>query len=147
MTPEEASGEIECLDDTLVYRSGLGNWSLPISSIRLVAEYTNSDGPFLDDYFFVFLTAPEDGWHQASFYAKGRDAALTTLGRKLGSTLQTGLCNSTEYRTRIMWPEKVRDQPLMDVIEPRNRTWWQKLTDSGSRDIVLSRVAREVFGG
>jgi len=56
------------------------NWKLPMSAIRLIGEYTNSDGPYLDDYFFVFVLA--DGtWRQASFYAEGRDGFLSALGK------------------------------------------------------------------
>lgn len=145
MNRDEYSGVLECTSDTLTYHSRLCDWSILTSDIRLIAEFTNSDGPYLDDYFFVFLTAAEGGWHQASFYAEGRDAALRALEKKIGAPLEAGLCGSTEYRTRIIWPESVRDQPLMDVIPPVKRNWWQKLTDSGSRDIVLSQAARRVF--
>src|SRR6478735_5383040 len=92
MTNEEYSGELECSDELLTYRSGVGDWTIPISAIRLIAEYTNSDGPWIDDYFFVFLTAPEDGWHEASFYAKGREATLRALEQKIGAPLECGLC-------------------------------------------------------
>jgi len=145
MTRDEYSGVLQCTGDTLSYRSALREWSIPISDIRLIAEYTNSDGPYVDDYFFVFLTAREGGWHEASFYAEGRDAALRELERKIGTPLETGLCGSTDYRTRIMWPESAKDQPLMDVIPPKNQNWWQKLIDSGTRDITLSQAARQVF--
>lgn len=145
MTNEEYSGVLECSDATLSYRSGVGDWTIPISAIRLIAEYTNSDGPWIDDYFFVFLTAPEGGWHEASFYAKGREAALCALEKKIGTQLECGLCGSTEYRTRILWPADLRDQVLMDVIPPQKQNLWQRLTDSGARDIVLSDAARKAF--
>jgi hypothetical protein len=145
MTRDEYSGVLECKDDTLIYRSVIREWSIPISGVRLIAEYTNSDGPYIDDYFFVFLTALEGGWHEASFYAEGRDAALRAIEQKIGAPLETGLCYSTDYRTRIMWPESVKGQPLMDIIPPKHQNWWQKLIDSGARDIALSDAARKVF--
>jgi hypothetical protein len=145
MTNEEYSGELECSNSTLSYRSGVGNWSIPISAIRLIAEYTNSDGPWIDDYFFVFLTAPEGGWHEASFYAKGREAALRALEKKIGAPLECGLYGFTEYRTRILWPADLRDQALIEVIPPKKQNLWQRLTDSGARDIVLSEAARQAF--
>lgn len=145
MTRDEYSGVLKCDGDTLVYRSALREWSVSISDIRLIAEYTNSDGPYVDDYFFVFLTAPEGGWHEASFYAEGREVVLRALEQKIGAPLETGLCHSTDYRTRILWPESVKGQPLMDVIPPANQNWWQKLIDSGERDIILSKAARQVF--
>jgi hypothetical protein len=145
MTDEEYSGEIECLGDVLTYRSGIGSWTIPISAIRLIAEYTNSDGPGADDYFFVFLTAPENGWNQASFYAKGSEVTLRALEKKLGESLDCALCDSTEYRTRIIWPSDLNGQALMDVIPSKKRNLWQRLTGSGTCDIVLSAAARQVF--
>jgi hypothetical protein len=147
MTRDEFSGVIECGEDVLTYRSGFGDWAIPIAGIRLIAEYTTSDGPWLDDYFFVFLTAAEGGWHEASFYAEGREAALRELGSKIGARLDAGLCASTEYRTRILWPGAFRDQPLMDVVPAPKRTLWRKLVGNGSRDIVLSSAARRIFDG
>lgn len=146
MTTEEAwSGGLSFADDTITYRSSHSNWSVPISSIRLIAEYTNSDGPYLDDYFIVFLTAMENGWYEASFYAKGRDELLNALSRNLAAPLDCGLFNSAKYKTRIMWPPHLKDQPLMDTLPPEKSNWWQKLGNSGDRDLRLSTAARQVF--
>ena len=145
MKRDEYAGVLECEGGLLTYHSKHVDWSIPTSDIRLIAEYTNSDGPHLDDYFFVFLTATKGGWHEASFYAAGREIALRALEEKIGASLETGLCYSTEYRTRILWPASVRGHPLMDIIPPPKQNWWQKLTDSGVRDIVLSQAARRVF--
>ncbi|MFA5193828.1 MAG: hypothetical protein WC740_24220 [Verrucomicrobiia bacterium] len=85
MNVSEYSGELRCSEDVITYRSSAGDWSVPIAEIRIIGEYTNTDGPYIDDYFFVFLTAPEGGWHQASFYAKGSDETLAALSRSLGA--------------------------------------------------------------
>lgn len=145
MTHEEYSGELQYTNDTISYRAEHSTWSLPVSSIHLLAEYTDSNGPYIDDYFFVFMTAPEDGWHEASFYAKGRDELLSALSAKLGTSIECGLCNSTEYKTRILWPEHLKGQPLMDIIPPPKQNWWHKLTNSGARKIQLSTAALQVF--
>jgi hypothetical protein len=140
---DDFSGEIRCADDSISYRSSSGDCSLPISAIRLIGEYTTSEGPCIDDYFFVFLTAPEGGWHQASFYAKGRDEALQLLGEKIGAPIEAGLCNSTEFKTRIIWPLRLKNQAMMDVLPPTKQNFWQKLI--GERMIALSPAAREAF--
>jgi len=142
---DENSGVLECVGDTLKYRRAGSDWSLPIPRIKLIAEYTNSDGPHLDDWFIVFVTAVDGGWFEASLYADGRDAAIKAIEAKIGATLETGLANSTEYRTRIMWPECAKDQPLMDIAPPSKKNWWQKFTDSGVREVKLSQVAREII--
>ncbi|MFN0069226.1 MAG: hypothetical protein ACKVYV_16520 [Limisphaerales bacterium] len=145
MSPKDYSGELSCDGDVITYHSSLVDWSVPIKDVRLIAEYTSSDGPYIDDYFFVFLTAPENGWHEASFYAKGSDETLAILSRSVGAPLKCKLCASTEYRTRIMWPPHLNDQELMEVLPPKNQSLWRRLTDSGARDIRLSAAARQAF--
>jgi hypothetical protein len=147
MSAENESGELGVSGDAITYRSPREKWSIPVEEIRLIAEFTNSDGPHIDDYFFVFLTAPENGWYEASFYAKGRDETLAALGSKHGAKLECGLCNSTQYKTRILWPAHLKDHPLMDVIPPTKQNLWQKMTDSGSGEIRLSTAARSAFLG
>lgn len=142
---KEYSGELRCDGKVIAYHSALGNWSVPITSVRLIGEYTNSDGPYVDDYFLVFLTAPENGWHEASFYAKGRDEALATLSKSIGVPLDCGLCNSTQYKTRIMWPENFKDEELMEVIPPKKKSFWRRLADFGAREIRLSAAAHQAF--
>jgi len=111
----------------------------------LIGEYTNSDGPYLDDYFLVFLTAPEGGWHQASFYAKGRDETLAALSKDLGVPLECGLCHSTQYKTRIMWPPHLKDQELMEVLPLKKKSLLKQIMHWGERDIRLSSSALKAF--
>ena len=145
MKDADHSGELRCSAGVIAYHSDGGDWSVPVADVRLIGEYTNSDGPYLDDYFFVFLTAPEGGWHQASFYAKGRDEALAELSRSIGAPLECGLCNSTHYKTRIMWPPHLKNEELMEVLPPNRRSPWQKLMHWGERDIRLSAAALKAF--
>ena len=32
-----------------------GSWTLPVADLVVFGEYTNQNGPFLDDYYFVFV--------------------------------------------------------------------------------------------
>jgi len=141
MDHADYSGELKCSGDVIAYHFAAGGWSVPIAKIRLIGEYTNSDGPHLDDYFLIFLTAP----HQASFYAKGRDEAFAALSRSIGAPLQCGLCNSTHYKTRIIWPPQLKDQELMEVHPPKKQSFRQKLMHWGEKDIRLSAAALSVF--
>lgn len=142
---KDYSGELKCANGLLSYKAEGISWDLKILDIRLVGEYTTADGPYLDDYFFVFLTALEGGWYEASFYARGRDEVLPALGLALGAPIETGLCNSAQYKTRIMWPPKWKGQELMEVLPPKEQGLLARLFDSGVRDIVPSKAMREVF--
>ncbi len=71
MEKENKSGEISFADGVISYRIDGGGWTVNLQDVRLIGEYTTANGPLIDDYFFVFLTAKENGWHEASFYASG----------------------------------------------------------------------------
>src|SRR5438477_5813616 len=93
--------DLECLD-----AKGTQSWTLPINSILLIAEYTTNEGPTIDDYFIVFVTAESNRlfFSSCSFYVDGRDDALSVLQARLGSPIQLGLQGSTEWRSRVAWP-------------------------------------------
>jgi hypothetical protein len=125
---ERESGRLVFGDDVLAYyRHGLA-WEVPIAKLVAIGEYTNGNGPWLEDYFFVFVEAG-GSYRQASFYAIGAAQALAELGRALHAELAAGLCHSTEWKTRIMWPERVRDQPLFDVHRTATERvgFWKRL--------------------
>ena len=108
----EGSGRIWLRDGVIHYRSTtFGDWDLPLASVRIIGESTNESGPFFDDYFFCFATGPEM-WFQASFYARGRDAFLEELSRTLGCKISAGLCHSTGFASRVIWPASLAEQPM-----------------------------------
>jgi hypothetical protein len=104
-------------------------WRLPIADVRVIGEFTNEAGPHLDDYFFLFITSDPSSWHYASFYADGRDGFLDELGRKLGTKLECGLCNSTGFKSRVIWPKSLEGGPLFEfapeapATEVLSRIW------------------------
>lgn len=89
--------------------SGKLLWTLTIDSIVLIAEYTTNEGPHVDDYFLVFVTAEESKlfFSTCSFYVGGRDEALSVLQERLGSPIQLGLQGSTEWRSQVVWPARM----------------------------------------
>lgn len=98
------SGAIEVVDRVLIYRSShYGLWSLPVSTIQKIEEYTNSDGPLIDDYFYRFTTATKEE-RTASFYAVGWDLVWPELEKAFPGIDHGGLCNSTDYKMRLLWP-------------------------------------------
>ncbi|MHA3774488.1 hypothetical protein ACXR0O_23435 [Verrucomicrobiota bacterium sgz303538] len=135
MSAPNQSGHLKLEDDTIVYT--LPNreaWRVPIADLRVIGEFTNTDGPYADDYFFVFITC--DQWFEASFYAEGRDTLLAGLGQRLHHKLQTGLCDSTSLVSRVLWPARLESHPLFDLVpEERSRNIFGRL-----RQWVLPRV-------
>ena len=140
---ENLSGQITLAGEVVNYStpektaSYYQNWSLSISQIRIIGEYTDSNGPYLDDYFFVFVLS-DCSWRQASFYAEGRDSFLSELGSKLGHKLACGLCNSTSLKSRVMWPEALSGEILFTFARtPHPKNFFAKLLDKASPSFLF----------
>lgn len=115
MSAPNQSGRIKLEGDTIVYTlPERVAWRVAVADLRVVGEYTTTDCPYGDDYFFVFIA--RDQWFEASFYADGRDTLLAELGDRLDHKLQTGLCNSTSLASRVLWPARFEGHPLFDLV-------------------------------
>lgn len=119
MDADSNSGILTCENGTVRYSSRqFGSWSLPVSSIQVVGEFTNEDGPHIDDYFLVFLTSSRSEWWQASIYAEGRDDFLRALEKELPGLGAPGLSNSTSFKSRVLWPPAHQGKPLFTFSKP-----------------------------
>jgi hypothetical protein len=112
---------LEITDSTMYYKKdGIDiGWSVEIKDIILIAEYTSNEGPYVDDYFLVFVTI-EDGkayFARCSFYTDGTDAVLETLKEKFGITDTFGLLQSTEWTSRVMWPDHLAGKNYFQFTE------------------------------
>ena len=79
-------------------------------------EYTNQSGPFLDDYYFVFVVDSQHAYG-ASFYSEGRERFLADLSKRLGVQLECGLLGSTDFASNVLWPPGLAGQPLYQFAE------------------------------
>ena len=109
-----ASGVI-CLDGTVItYVSRLfGSFSLSIADIAVVGEFTADTGPFVDDWFIVFVRRGGD-WFEASVYSDGFDALRNGLSLAIGADVHCCLADSTNFASRVVWPEAISGHPLFD---------------------------------
>ena len=110
-------------------------WAVAAKDIVLMAEYTNDEGPILDDYFLVFVSI-QNGipfFATASFYSEGRDEVVKHLGAQLAADIELGLAFSTEWESRIVWPPALAGQEYFECMEVPPNT-------------VLARLRKVVFG-
>lgn len=104
------SGVISVSGRELSYRSAhYGEWSIPLSEVREISEFTTSEGPLADDYFFCFRTARKEAV-TASFHAVGWDGLWPVLAQSFPGLIRPGLCDSTSFRTRILWPQDTKKE-------------------------------------
>jgi hypothetical protein len=100
------SGMVEIVGGVLTYRSACyGVWSLPMTAIQKIEEYTNSDGPLLDATFYRFSTATREE-RIASSCAVGWEEAWPALEQAFPGLESPGLGNSMENNVRLLWPVK-----------------------------------------
>lgn len=56
----------------------------------------------------------------------GIEELFTELGLKFRCKLNYQLANSSEWKTRIIWPEKLKDKELYEIIGVETKTFWKK---------------------
>jgi hypothetical protein len=110
----EQAAEIGIVEGRLVLRQGEQKlWELDLETIAAVGEYTTPEGPFVEDYFLVFVAHNGD-WFQAGWGSQGAEVALAELERHLGTRLRSRLANRTDLTSRVMWPQKIAEQALFE---------------------------------
>ena len=88
---------------------------IDIKDIVVIGEYTNSDGPYLDDWFLTFVT--KDGqWQSIPWYADNIDELTQYLSDKFHQDLnETYLANSTEWKSIVRYPTHLKEKTLFTL--------------------------------
>ena len=92
----------------------LGSFAVPLNELAAVGEYTTDNGPLVDDWFLVFVRKDSADWLEASMYAEGTAEFLEQLSVTLGIAIETRLAASTDFTSRVIWPESIACRPLFD---------------------------------
>jgi hypothetical protein len=149
MSTSPKSGRIWLADGQVHYESqDYGSWSFPVADLRVFGEYTTDHGPMIDDWFMTFVTSSALGWYEASVYADGADEFRKQLASVLGvDSLCGDLFASTEFASRITWPQSLRGQQLFRFT-PIPMPWWRRVLRFGMDElrIELSPEARLYAG-
>ena len=122
--PDPKSGVLGFKDSTLSYASpDNGTWEIRIDDVIAFGEYSTDNGPYIDDWFMVFVTSDFD-WVEASNYCAGRGDVRDQLARLWTvESLHGDLAFSTDFTSRAIWPRKLAGKPLFDFIERPQSTW------------------------
>jgi hypothetical protein len=104
-------------------------WRIPLESLVLVAEYTTPHGPLQDDYFLVFGYREQGKcyFRDVPFDALGAEVVLARLSAMWQDKLHFGLCDSTDWKSRVIWPRQLVDQEYLTFSEVAPRSIWQRL--------------------
>ena len=121
MDVEEPLRIVTSDDEIQVFSDAKLKWSVPISSLVFVGEYTTNAGP-ADDYFLEFA-ALKDGqwtWSFVTASANGSYEAIVELGNRLGQPLHLELVNSVSCKSRAMWPPEWAGRTYRRMLPYKN---------------------------
>lgn len=89
--------------------------NLPSEDIAAIGVYTNSDGPYFDDYFLLivlkndtYITIPSE---HTEFYS-----CIKVLEKKLNFEMKYYLLHSTVLDSAIVWPEYLAERKLINFV-------------------------------
>jgi hypothetical protein len=109
----EESGILRFDGSSIAYASQhYGSFSVPLSQIAVIGEFTTQDGPFVDDWFLVIVPRGACDWLEASMYAEGVDQLIEGLSTALDCSIHGQLAASTDFNSRIMWPISLSGCPI-----------------------------------
>jgi hypothetical protein len=93
------------------------SWKVLLDDISIIGEYTTPCGPVSEDYFIAFVDR-EGKVYDAPMSAL-EFATTDFLHARIGHFC-FGLANSTDLRSRIMWPPAYANEPLFAFtpVEP-----------------------------
>ena len=123
-------------------------WSIRISDIVLVAEYTTDDGPAVDDYFLVFVTREygELFYSSVTMSAKGINAALEALENQLGNSLELKLSSRRAWASRVVWPQHLAGVEYLEAEEvPPPEGWRERLLTKFKGTRPTYRVSQRIL--
>jgi hypothetical protein len=123
-----SDGTLHCRDLTDTTR-----WSVAIKDLVLIAEYTTKQRKECDDYFLVFVTR-ESGelyYLEVTGCAGGIPEVFEKLESCFGCILDLRLQSSTDWDSRVIWPEAVAGSRFYE---------FEEVVPEGLRDRIQSRI-------
>ena len=116
-----ADGRFDLVED------GRTRLSIPLTDVTAVGEFTNSDGPWFDDYFMVlrYRTGEGEKELQVPFNGdSGADDAYKRLLAALGAPRTFCLVNRTCFASVFLWPPDRAGTPIWPDRAARPEGGW-----------------------
>lgn len=137
MTPRQEQVQVLTLEESVACLRVAGRliWSLHMSDVGVIGEYTTDNGPWLDDRFVVFVRR-NGTWFEAPVHA-GFEEFLERLSAHLGCPVASALVNKTDFTSRVMWPPVLAGRPLLSFTATKV-SWLRRVTGLRRRRLELS---------
>jgi hypothetical protein len=102
------------------------SWSINVSALVLVGEFTNQDGPHLSDHFLVLVDS-DRRLYEVPIGATGFESTWKQLAQMLGVNPELSLVGETDFASGILWPEFFRGRHVFDYVEKPSRSFFGRL--------------------
>jgi len=148
-TQQLMTNKLTVINEKIIYEQDPQNkWALDINKIIFIGEYTTSNGPTTNDWFFVFADTIDEWW-QAPALSVDHTIFWNELVGKLNCEITPKLFASTNWATRVMYPKTLEGQELYTVVKTKStpKTFWQKITDSNddNEHLELTDNVKKLF--
>lgn len=135
------SGELKFDGVLITYTSQLfGSFMVSLTDVAAIGEFTNEDGPNLDDWFLVLVHRNGSEWFDASMYAVGVEFVCERLSVALGALIKGELANSTHFASRVLWPPERAGRSLFIFRAVTPVGWLHRV-----QLFLLPRVVRSLY--
>lgn len=121
--------------------------NIPIDRIKLIAEYTTANGPFLDDWFLVIYNDKSE-YFEISMYTENIQEMITELGELMNLKLIPNLSSSTEWKSTILFPSEFLGKDLWTIVRPKPKSTIDKLKSLigiKKTEFQLSKTAEKII--
>jgi hypothetical protein len=116
-------------DDELIWENHTGQQivTIPLNKVKVIGEYTTSDGPYADDWFYLFILSPTD-LRQVSAYAANISAVLESMSSRYKCEIVGHLAHSTAFDSNVLCPSQLRGTKVYETTaEHKPTTIWQRV--------------------
>lgn len=99
---------------------------IPIDQIKLIAEYTTTNGPFRDDWFLLIYNDKAECF-EISMYAENIQEMMSELGELMDFKLFGTLYASVDWISNIHYPTEFSGEKLWKVVKTEKKSILDKL--------------------
>jgi hypothetical protein len=144
---ERQSGKVLIQNDNIIWydREDKVIGTIPLNKVKAIGEYTTSEGPLVDDWFYLFFISQND-IRQVSAYATNLNSVLESLSAKYKCDIIGHLSHSTTFESNVIWPTQLRGQKVYEALATDGpKTVWEriKFTFGQNVEMVLTNELRK----
>ena len=113
---ENESGEVS-IQDGIIYWDYENEHvlSFHLDDVVIIGEYTNSDGPYFDDWFLVFLLKDNKEYSISMYAGNVINDVIDKLSAWAGYKIQNYLTASTKWDSKVLYPRHLSGETLYFV--------------------------------